>query len=69
VFFIYNAHHVHNVVNAKPEMVSIMLCGWVLYERNSKVRIAKMNIGLMSKMFSDTIKKVMTDVAETESAI
>ncbi len=66
--FVCKPSHANAVLRNDPTMGAIMPCTWAVYETtDGKVHIAKMNIGLMSKMYSGVIKEVMKDVAETES--
>jgi len=66
LFSICKADHAHNMVNAKPEMASIMPCGWALYERNGETHIGTMNIPMMSLPFKGTIKKTFSAVGREE---
>ncbi len=67
VYFICNARLANKVINANNAMMGIMPCSCAVYENDKgEVYIAKMNIGLMSKMFSGDIKEMMLEVEETE---
>ncbi len=67
VYFICNAELSAKVINVNSAMAGIMPCSWAVMEKsNGKVYIAKMNIGLMSKIFTGTIKEIMERVEETE---
>jgi uncharacterized protein (DUF302 family) len=66
VYFICNAKLANTVINANNSMMGIMPCSWAVYENENGVFIAKMNIGLMSKMFTGTIKDMMLKVEDTE---
>jgi len=66
LFFICRADHAHNIVNAKPEMASIMPCGWALYERNGETHIGIMNIPMMALPFKGIIKETFGAVGREE---
>jgi len=67
VHFVCKPVHANSVVKKDPKMAGIMPCSWSVYETNKgEVYIAKMNIALMSKMYSGLIGEVMKDVASTE---
>ena len=67
VYFICNARLSAKVINENNAMAGIMPCSWAVMEKtDGKTYIAKMNIGLMSKMFTGTIKETMEIVEETE---
>ncbi len=71
IFFVCKPSHANRIVRKFPYMSAMMPCSWSLYERNGgKVVLAKMNIGLMSKMFlGNLIGTVMGEVAREEEAI
>ncbi len=67
VYFVCNAKLANKVINANNAMMGIMPCSWAVYEKeNGEVYIAKMNIGLMSKLFTGAIKDMMLEVEATE---
>ena len=66
VFFICKAHHAYNMVNAKPEMASIMPCGWALYERGGRTYLGTMNIPMMALPFKGVIKETFGAVGREE---
>ncbi len=67
VYFVCNARLANKVINADSTMVGIMPCSWAVYEKdNGDVYIAKINIGLMSKIFKGDIKEMMQEVEKTE---
>ncbi|WP_025270219.1 DUF302 domain-containing protein [Hippea sp. KM1] len=67
VYFICNAGLAATVINENNAMMGIMPCSWAVNEKdNGKAYIAKMNIGLMSKMFTGKIKEMMLEVEKTE---
>jgi len=68
--FVCKPKHANEVLSVDETMGGIMPCTWALYEAaDGKVYIAKMNIALMSKMYTGTIARVMKDVAQTEEAM
>jgi uncharacterized protein (DUF302 family) len=68
--FVCRSSHANKILKVDPNMGGIMPCTWAIYEtKNSEVYIAKMNIGLMSKMYLGPIREIMTDVAKTEAAM
>ena len=70
IHFVCKPSHANKMLQLVPSMGGIMPCSWAVYETtDGKVHIAKMNINLMSKMYSGTIKEIMTDVAQTEKAM
>ncbi len=67
VYFICNAKLSAKVINTNNAMAGIMPCSWAVMEKtNGKTYIAKMNIGLMAKIFTGTIKETMELVEKTE---
>ncbi|MCD6303328.1 MAG: DUF302 domain-containing protein [Planctomycetes bacterium] len=69
VYFICKAYHAQNMVNAKPEMASIMPCGWAIYERGGKTYIGSMNIPMMALPFKGIIGKTFKAVGKEEEAM
>jgi len=67
IHFVCKSAHANVILNKRPEFGGIMPCSWAVYEMtNGDVYIAKMNINMLSKMFTGTIRNIMQDVAETE---
>ncbi len=67
IHFVCKPAHANTILRMRPEFGGMMPCSWAIYETiNGEVYIAKMNIKLMSKMFSGKIREVMGDVAQTE---
>ncbi len=61
--------HAHRILedDANKKVTAIMPCRIGVYETaDGTVRIAEMNIGLMSRMFGGVIEEVMGEVAEQE---
>ena len=55
------------VINTNNAMAGITPCSWAVMEKaDGKTYIAKMNIGLMSKIFTGTIKEAMEKVEADE---
>jgi len=64
VYFVCNPGLAKRVLTDSPQMSAIMPCSWSVYELDDgSVRVSKMNIGMMSKMFSGEVKSAMGDVA------
>lgn len=63
-----NANHAKAVLNASPEVSTMMPCAWGVYEgEDGNVYVSGMNMGLMGQMFGGTIAEVMGGtVAEDE---
>jgi len=67
VYFVCNSGLAQKVISANPAMAGIMPCSWAVYELDSgEVFVSKMNIGMMSKMFSGIIGETMGTVAEAD---
>ncbi len=67
VYFICNAKLAAKVINTNNAMAGIMPCSWAVMEKtDGKTYIAKMNIGLMAKIFTGTIKEAMEKVEADE---
>lgn len=66
-----NANHAKTVLNANPEVSTMMPCAWGVYEgQDGNVYVSGMNMGLMGQMFGGTIAEVMGGiVAEDEEEI
>lgn len=68
VYFVCNARLASKVISANRAMMAIMPCSWAVYEKSEGgVYVAKMNIGLMSKIFTGAIREMMINVETTES--
>jgi len=67
VYFVCNAKLAAKVINANNAMAGIMPCSWAVMEKtDGKTYIAKMNIGLMAKIFTGAIKEAMEKVEADE---
>ena len=67
VYFVCNSGLAQKVISANPAMAGIMPCSWAVYELDDgSVHLSKMNISMMSKMFSGVIKENMGIVAEAD---
>jgi len=69
VFFLCKAHHAQNMVNAKPEMASIMPCGWAVYERRGRTYLGSMKIPLMALPFKGIVGRTFQAVGKEEEAM
>ena len=71
IFFVCKPSHANRIVRRYPFMSAMMPCSWSLYEKtDGRVILAKMNIGLMSKVFlGNLIGAVMGEVAREEEEI
>ncbi len=71
IFFVCKPTHANRIVRRFPFMSAMMPCSWSVYEKSDgKVVLAKMNIGLLSKVFlGNLIGTVMGEVAREEKAI
>lgn len=71
IFFICNAGYANRIVDKFHHMGAMMPCAWSVYENAAgEVYLAKMNIGLMSKMFfGNIIGSTMGKVAREERVI
>ena len=66
------ADHAYNILknDIDKKVTAIMPCRIGVYEdKDGKVFVSGMNMGLMSKMFGGNIAKVMSGVAEEEHRI
>lgn len=63
-----NAYHAKTVLDANPEVSTMMPCAWGVYEgKDGNVYVSGMNMGLMGQLFGGTIAEVMGGaVAEEE---
>ncbi len=67
VYFVCNAKLAAKVINTNNAMAGIMPCSWAVMEKaDGRTSIAKMNIGLMAKIFTGTIKEAMEEVESYE---
>ena len=67
-----HAGNTYNVLKNEEDMFisAIMPCRMAVYEYgNGKTYVSRMNIGLMSKLFSPNVKSVMSGVAEDDKKI
>lgn len=69
-YFLCNPALAKQVLEDTPRMSAIMPCSWSIYEMtDGRVIIAKMNVGLMSRIFGGVVKDAMGKVEETEQEI
>lgn len=67
VFFVCNAGHASKMLSESPSFVGMMPCSWAVYEMSDgSVWLAKMNVGLMSKMFSGVAGRMMRKVGQAD---
>lgn len=68
VYFICKAKYANRITDRFPHMGAMMPCAWAVYETiDGQVYLAKMNIGLMSKIFiGNVIGNTMSKVAREE---
>jgi len=67
VYFVCNAKLAAKVINTNNAMAGIMPCSWAVMEKtDGKTYIAKMNIGLMAKIFTGPIREAMDKVEADE---
>jgi len=71
IFFVCKAEYASRIVERYHHMGAMMPCTWSVYEnQKGEVFIAKMNIGLMSKVFfGNIIGRTMSLVAGEETRI
>jgi len=64
------ADYAKDMIETNPEISTMMPCAWGVYEKDGKVLISAMNMGLMGKMFGGNIAKVVGEsVASDEHNI
>ncbi|MEN8008362.1 MAG: DUF302 domain-containing protein [Candidatus Krumholzibacteriota bacterium] len=67
VYFVCNAGHASKMLTHTPSFVGMMPCSWAVYEMaDGSVWLAKMNVGLMSKMFSGVPGRMMRIVGQAD---
>lgn len=68
-YSICKAPYASEIIDEFPFVASMMPCSWAIYENSEgEVYVARMNIGLMSKMFSgNTIGRIMGRVGREEN--
>jgi len=63
IYFICNSELAKDVITGDRKMSAMMPCSWSVYETTTgEVFVAKMNIGLMSMLFSGIVKDTMNKV-------
>ncbi len=63
------ADYAARVLLTNPEVSTLMPCAWGVYrDKDGKVRIAGMNMGLMGRVFGGNIARVMSDKVAVEEA-
>ena len=67
LFFVCKPSLAKRVLSDTPKMAAIMPCAWAIYElEDSSVWLAKMNISMMSRMFSGEVATAMGEVAAAD---
>ena len=67
VYFVCNAGLASKMLSHTPSFVGMMPCSWAVYELDDgSVWLAKMNVGLMSRMFSGVPGTIMRQVGEAD---
>lgn len=70
IFFLCNPGFASQVVGADTRMIGMMPCHWALYETDSgRVFLSKLNIPMMSRLFSGTVGESMGQVGRDEEQI
>ncbi len=57
------------VLEDQPHFAAMMPCRFGIFEENGKVKISKLNTGMMSKFLSGSVKTMMGKVGKEEHAI
>jgi len=66
-YFVCKPSIANRVLSDTPKIAAIMPCSWAVYElEDHSVWLAKMNISMMSKMFSGAVAKGMGEVAAAD---
>lgn len=64
------AKYAKDMIATNPEISTMMPCAWGVYEKDGKIIISAMNMGLMGKIFGGNIAKVVGEyVANDEHKI
>lgn len=67
IFFVCNADIASRILSHNRKIVGIMPCSWAIYElEDGTVWLAKMNVGLMSRLFSGVIGSGMKQVSKAD---
>ena len=70
IFFLCNPKYASAVVGAEHRMIGMMPCHWALFETAAgQVRISRLNIPLMSRMFGGLVGETMTQVGRDERSM
>ncbi len=70
VFFLCNPGYASAVIGAEHRMMGMLPCHWALYETASgEVFLSRLNIPLMSRVFSGAVGRAMSQVARDEKAM
>ena len=70
IHFVCNANHACAMLGTSPVFSGMMPCSWAIYEEaDGTVYIAKMNVGLMSKMYFGKVGAIMKEVVKAEETM
>jgi uncharacterized protein (DUF302 family) len=69
LYFVCAPSVAKRVLGEQPKMTAIMPCSWAVYEQDDgSVWLSKMNIGMMSKLFSGEVAAGMSEVARADES-
>ncbi|MEA3496988.1 MAG: DUF302 domain-containing protein [Bacteroidota bacterium] len=60
------ANYAKDMIETNPEISTMMPCAWGVYEKDGKIMISAMNMGLMGKIFGGNIAKVVGESVATD---
>lgn len=60
------AQYAKDLLTTNPEVSTLLPCAWGVYEKEGKVFISRMNMGLMGKVFGGNIAKVIGTLASKD---
>lgn len=67
VYFVCNASLGSRMLSQSPSLIGMMPCRWAVYEMaDGSVMLSKMNVGLMSRMFSGVVGATMSEVSRAD---
>ncbi len=67
VYFVCNAGLASRMLSEVPSFVGMMPCSWAVYEMaDGSVSLAKMNVGMMSMIFSGIVGSSMKEVGRAD---
>ncbi len=66
-FFVCNPRHASDMLRLDPTLSGMMPCTWAVYEtQDGTVWLAKLNVGLMGRLFPPAIAAIMGKVAAAD---